>query len=258
MFKYFVADIVNLDDSSKKQSQGKVLDSELQTSTSGTLKSKENHSKCDFTDENPYVHSFLFGSDVVDVDVSGKVLIISVPILPCKSISNSKFTSASSSKLDRLKQNCCHVRTSDEDQTEVTTRAGASGDLKVAKITCIRNETPPLSRLGDSETWMETTFNGVEENPQKPILKGNFSNGERAFETPAVLKSKVPIFLADEDNNLFRDGELSPRLSNMIKTGVVPESPINNSGWYFYLQLVRFYLNSNCDNFPVIAIIPWY
>ncbi|KAM5574913.1 DEAD-box ATP-dependent RNA helicase FANCM [Rosa sericea] len=220
-------DLLNLD-GSKKQSQEIVLDFELQTTE--TLETKEKHSDHDLSDENPSGHSFLFGSGVVDVDASGKVLIISVPILHGKSIPNSKFTSASSSKLDRLKQSSCHVRTSDEEQTEVTTRAGANGDPEMAQIAYIRNHTPPWSRLCESESWMETTINGDEENPQKPILKGNFPNGDSAYETPDVLKSKAPTLLADEDDNLFRDGELSPRLTNLIKSGVVPESPINNSG----------------------------
>lgn len=242
--------MLNLDDSSMKQPHGEVPDSELQTT--GTLKTKEKHNKHDLSDD-PCGHSFLFGSHVVDVDASGKVLILSVPILPGKSMPNSKFTSSRSSKLDSLKQSSCHVRTSDE-QTEETAGGKITGDLEMAQTTYIRNDTPPWSRLCESETWMETTINGDEENPQKPILREHFPNGDSACETPD-LKNKAPSLLADEEDNLVRDGELSPRLTNLIESGFVPESPINNNGWYSYLQLIRFYLNSDLDNLPISLVL---
>ncbi|PQQ04313.1 Fanconi anemia group M protein isoform X2 [Prunus yedoensis var. nudiflora] len=204
-------------------------DSEV--SPTGTLETEEKHNELNFPVENPYEHSYLFGSDVVTVDASGNILIMVVPVFPWKDLSHSMPTSASIIKLDYLKQNSCHARTSDEDHTELTTEAGPCGDLKSTQITCMKNEISLKSRCCDSETWMEKSVSRVEKIPQTPILKGNLSNqGASVSESPDVLESKASLFLADEDNNFFRDGELSPRLTNLIKSGVVPESPIHNSG----------------------------
>ncbi|KAH0988951.1 hypothetical protein GBA52_000434 [Prunus armeniaca] len=204
-------------------------DSEV--SPTRTLETEEKHNELNFPGENPYEHSYLFGSDVVTVDASGNVLVMVVPVFPWKDLSHSMSTSASIIKLDYLKQNSCHARTSDEDHTELTTEAGPSGDLKSTQITCMKNEISVKSRCCDSETWMEKSVSRVEKIPQTPILRGNLSNqGASVSESPDVLESKASLFLADEDNNFFRDGELSPRLTNLIKSGVVPESPIHNSG----------------------------
>ncbi|BBG95994.1 DEAD/DEAH box RNA helicase family protein [Prunus dulcis] len=204
-------------------------DSEV--SPTRTLETEEKHNELNFPGENPYEHSYLFGSDVVTVDASGNVLVMVVPVFPWKDLSHSMSTSASIVKLDYLKQNSCHARTSDEDHTELTTEAGPSGDLKSTQITCMKNEISLKSRCCDSETWMEKSVSRVEKIPQTPILKGNLSNqGASVSESPDVRESKASLFLADKDNNFFRDGELSPRLTNLIKSGVVPESPIHNSG----------------------------
>ncbi|XP_021801166.1 DEAD-box ATP-dependent RNA helicase FANCM isoform X4 [Prunus avium] len=204
-------------------------DSEV--SPTGTLETEEKHNELNYPVENPYEHSYLFGSDVVTVDASGNVLIMVVPVFPWKDLSHSMSTSASIIKLDYLKQNSCHARTSDEDHTDLTTEAGPCGDLKSTQLTRMKNEISLKSRCCDSETWMEKSVSRVEKIPQTPILKGNLSNqGASVSESPDVLESKASLFLADEDNNFFRDGELSPRLTNLIKSGVVPESPIHNSG----------------------------
>lgn len=227
--EYFVAGFLNLDDSLEKQSERKVLDSEL--SPTSTLKTKEKHYKLNFPGENPYEHSYLFGSDVVNVDASGKVLITSVPVFRWKDLSHSMFTSESSMKLDSLKQNSYHGRTSDEDHTELATQGGASGDVKTIQMKSIKYENSLSSRLCKSEIWTEKTFNGAEKIPQTTILKGDLlSKGDSVSDTPDVLESKASLLLTDEDNSISRDGELSPRLTNLMESGVVPESPINTSG----------------------------
>ncbi|KAM2027680.1 hypothetical protein ACFX1T_019937 [Malus domestica] len=220
---------LNPDDSLEKQSERKVLDSEL--SPNSTLKTKEKHYRLNFPGENPYEHSYLFGSDVVNVDASGKVLITSVPVFRWKDLSHSMFTSESRIKLDSLKQNSYHGRTSDEDHTELTTQGGASGDVKIIQMKSIKYENSLSSRLCKSEIWTEKTFNGGEKILQTTILKGDLlSKGDSVSDTPDVLESKGSLLLTDEDNSILRDGELSPRLTNLMKSGVVPESPINTSG----------------------------
>ncbi|XP_058189885.1 DEAD-box ATP-dependent RNA helicase FANCM isoform X2 [Rhododendron vialii] len=65
---------------------------------------------------------------------------------------------------------------------------------------------------------------------QTPVSKMNSSNeGEYVIlETPQERKRKVQLI--DDSSNGLRDFELSPRLSNFIKAGVVPESPIDYAG----------------------------
>jgi len=105
-FKY-CAGLLVFDNSQNIRSQREVLDSEV--SPRKITRTKEKHIVPDFCIENRPVHSYIFGSDYVSLDAFGKVLILSVPLLPLKDGSHSKCTIASSTKsLNSLKQDSCY------------------------------------------------------------------------------------------------------------------------------------------------------
>ncbi|KAE8022325.1 hypothetical protein FH972_008133 [Carpinus fangiana] len=217
------------DKSPKIRSQREVLDSEV--SPRKIIRTKEKRIVPDFCRENPPVHSYIFGSDYVSVDTFGKVLILSVPLLPLKEGSHSKGTIASSTKsLNFLKQDSCYLRTSSEGNKELVMQTMAVVEI-TSPTRCIKDETLPTSGLCDSDVQHEKTLDEFENSPETPPLKGNLSNErDSAGETPDVVEIKAPLPLADECTDEFRNIELSPRLTNLIKCGVVPESPVNDRG----------------------------
>lgn len=229
------------DNSPNIRSQREVLDSEV--SPRKILRTKEKHIVPDFCIEDRPVHSYIFGSDYVSVDAFGKVLILSVPLLPLKEGSHSKCTIASSTKsLNSLKQDSCYSRTSTEGNKEVVMQAVAAVEI-TSPTRCIKDETLPTSGLCDSDVQHVKTLDEVENSPETPPLKGNRSNErDSAGETPDVVEIKAPLPLADECRDDFRDIELSPRLTNLIKCGVVPESPVNDRGLHSSPDLKSLYL----------------
>lgn len=198
-------------------------------SPSEILRYEERHSIHDFCGQNPPAHSYLFGSDNVSVDAFEKVLILSVPIVP----QHSKCTTASSAgSLNCLKQGSCHLKISAEDDKDLTLQ-----DTDIGKITsparCIRRETLPTSGLFSSDAPKENTLKWVENSPETPILNGAISDGGvSTSESPNVAKIKAPLLVPDECGNDFIDIELSLRLTNLIKRGFVPESPIADRGLF--------------------------
>ncbi|CAA0809880.1 DEAD/DEAH box RNA helicase family protein [Striga hermonthica] len=64
-----------------------------------------------------------------------------------------------------------------------------------------------------------------------------FSGEDGILESPVSSRKPNEMEMSDDDHNLvhepsgdFRDFELSPRLTNFIESGVVPESPVNSTG----------------------------
>ncbi|KAF3445456.1 hypothetical protein FNV43_RR10632 [Rhamnella rubrinervis] len=212
-------DFLSSDPPLDENCEGKVLGPE--TSPTLTLETKEKHSACDFPcqREKASGHSYLFGSDFISVDAHGKVIIVSVPLLPFKEVLHSKHLSANNNIfLASLNQDSLHLRTSVEEHNEVTSPTRYMKNGTASSILC------------HSDTWKEKTFDGAEKIPETPILKRNVSDGDGASAIPDSLEIKALKLLPDECSNGVGDTELSPRLTNMIKSGVVPESPINNSG----------------------------
>lgn len=180
-------------------------------------------------------HSYLFGSDYVSVDALGKVLIISVPLLPLKEVSHSKSTSASTTLvLNCPKQNSCCLKASGHDYKELAMQGKAALDRTSSSETqCMTDVALAISRISNSKTEQEKTLNQVETIPETPILNRILSNeGDCVGDAPDLLGIKASFPQADKNSNNFNDTELSPRLTNMIQSGVVPESPVNNSGQY--------------------------
>ena len=230
-FQHAVPDSIIFGDSPKAQPIRELSYSE--ESPIRNTKTKEKHSMSSSQGNNPHVHSYLFGSDFVSVDTLGNVLILSVPLIPSKEVSHSKCASASSSMLlNCLKQDSCHSGTSQGQHKGQSMEEKAVANLRTSgQARCTMDETLLISKLHYSLGQQEKKLDGVEEIVQTPILKGSLSHeGDTAVET--LVANKTPIFLAAESSDDIGDTDLSPRLTNLIKSGVVPESPINESGQY--------------------------
>ncbi|KAL5559340.1 hypothetical protein UlMin_035551, partial [Ulmus minor] len=100
--------------------------------------------------------------------------------------------------------------------------------LPDAETRCMNHGTP--RSLDNVHAWPEKTFEEVERVPQTPTGKGNLSDKEEGDSELPDAKRKASFLLPDEYSNDFGDTELSPRLTNMIKSGFVPESPVSNGG----------------------------
>ncbi|KAK8463640.1 hypothetical protein PHAVU_011G000500 [Phaseolus vulgaris] len=92
-------------------------------------------------------------------------------------------------------------------------------------------------------TWEEETCEGDEAIPETPIFKRSVSNeGYNAGEMLNLMELETSSLVADACINGMKDEELSPRLTNLIKSGVVPESPIDERGKSGYHSVIRDYI----------------
>lgn len=130
--------------------------------------------------------------------------------------------------LTSLNQDSCHLRTSVEEYDDATTQAEVLGNLITSPIIHMKNGTSSI--FCQPNAWQERKFDGAKKIPETPILKRNVSDGDDAIAIPGSLEIKALTLLPDKCSNDLRDAELSPRLTNMIQSGVVPESPITSSG----------------------------
>ncbi|XP_059630912.1 DEAD-box ATP-dependent RNA helicase FANCM [Cornus florida] len=196
-------------------------------------RTQEKHCMPSFQDQNPATHSYLFGSDFVSVDALGRVLVVSVPLLPLKEDSDSNCTTASSTALlNYLKENSFHLKASPGNCKENTMQVKAVCDPIASTHTiCMEFENLPTSRFCNPGSQLEKLLDVTEGILVTPISKGNISNeGDSTGETPNVTVNKTPMLLADESDIDFGELELSPRLTSFIKSGVVPESPVHEAG----------------------------
>ena len=158
--------------------------------------------------------SYLFSSDYVSVDSLGKVQIMSVPLFPTEEATHSKGQSSQNDK-------------------ELTTPHKSSMDLTTSETQYKINATLAISRPSNSISQQEKTLDLMETIPEASVLKRNLPNEEDcASKSLDILGIKASSLQADEFNKNFKDSELSPRLTNMIQSGIVPESPINDYGQY--------------------------
>ncbi|KAL3641437.1 hypothetical protein CASFOL_016405 [Castilleja foliolosa] len=145
------------------------------------------------------VHNTLFGSEFVSVDDVGNVLVLSLPQLPLGS--------------------ACHLMRNSENHKEIT-----------------------------EENKCNISEENVYESNQCNLdgQKGNIfsSDEEIILQSQVFSKMRKEMDVSCEDHNILpdtkiltvhgssddcMDSELSPRLTNFIESGIVPESPVNNS-----------------------------
>lgn len=193
--------------------------------------------------ERPPAHKYLFGPDFVSVDALGKVHIVSVPTLPLKEILHSNCQIANDLMfLNSSKEVSCNLRTFDENQSDQLNQAKAS------QIRYKNEDTLLTSKLLKSDVKHGKTHDEIDKVLDIPTSKRDLLNeGDCSAETIDIVEIKV-----SSSGNDFRDPELSPRLTNLMNSGVVPESPISDSGQYYSLKLwfffiVRFFIMFNSE-----------
>ncbi|XP_050233297.1 DEAD-box ATP-dependent RNA helicase FANCM isoform X2 [Mercurialis annua] len=236
-------------DSPSTKSQNKVIDCEV-TPTETMRTEKQN--VLDLHSQHRPAHSYLFGSEYVSVDDLGKVIILSVPVLPLKEPSQTKFTSSSTKVLlNCLKQISCHMNKTDKGKEEPTVRDMPSLE---PILSWAQHETDLDLARSYSDVNQDETLNQVEKIPETPVSKITLLNrGDNVIEVSDAMEIRIPCLQADEDSNNI---ELSPRLTNMIQSGIVPESPINDTGQLKCKAINEFFTAEvsspmkSCENQP--------
>lgn len=181
--------------------------------------------------EDASVHSYLFGSEFVSVDALGKVAILSVPVLPSKEASHPGYGCALHTELvNNRKPDRLNFRTSPAACKEPRRQTDGVAELcSSSHALSINNATAETSISRSFVTAKENMMDIAEQIPQTPILDQSLLN-KKHYETLMDDVGNGEPRLADRCCNNFNDSELSPRLTNLIKSGVVPESPIDDGG----------------------------
>ncbi|KAK6116697.1 hypothetical protein DH2020_049579 [Rehmannia glutinosa] len=171
----------------------------------------------DFHKQKPCLHTLLFGSEFVSVDDVGNVLVLSLPQLPLES--NFKHIEGGSMA------SAYHLMHDSEDHEENTVQ----GKGNPSSCSRLPEENLLESSLRNLDAQKGKLLSEAEEILLTPVSSRmpkeiDVSGEDHKF----VHNRKLPS--ADESSDDFRDSELSPRLTNFIKSGIVPESPVHNSG----------------------------
>nr|XP_017237619.1 PREDICTED: Fanconi anemia group M protein homolog isoform X2 [Daucus carota subsp. sativus] len=223
-------------DRRKESSQGELPESHV--STLNPSKTEEKLCSACSQGAKTSVHSYLYGSDFVSVDVLGKVLVLSVPLHPLKDV-HSKCTSASNAGL----QNCYK-----EDAAQAGDSLAECG--REARRENYFNATPTVREginsvdveFFHSDTQQGRSVDADCKTSKTLICSRNFVIKEISKALP-VGENKTALILSDDSANEDEDAELSPRLTSLLKSGVVPESPTNDTGG----KLEEEMLSQDCD-----------
>ncbi|PWA39658.1 hypothetical protein CTI12_AA571890 [Artemisia annua] len=164
----------------------------------GTSRTEEKHEQTDTGSKNPPIHSFLFGSDYMSVDSDGRVLISSVPSFPLKQVSPSKSLNCLESDFREFPEIPMDVN------DDLVTSFKNANDLQEDKL------------AQDDNTALQTEICNLE-----------VSNREHN-DTRIPIAVEDDTHLVDESDTDSIAGDLSPRLTNLMINGVVPESPIDD------------------------------
>ncbi|XP_057793601.1 DEAD-box ATP-dependent RNA helicase FANCM isoform X2 [Salvia miltiorrhiza] len=145
-----------------------------------------------------WLHTFLFASEFVSVDGVGNVLVLSLPQLPLGSSSKRTEVSNVASPYHLMQDYKGH-----------------------AEIPLQPMDNHPLHPRPLDETVHEFSLSNPSAEDEK-----KFDMAEEILQSPVSSRMQNETDISDQD---LIDIELSPRLTNFIKSGVVPESPINDS-----------------------------
>ncbi|CAH9136790.1 unnamed protein product [Cuscuta epithymum] len=179
----------------------------------------------EFTGRTSHAHLSLFESELVKVDNLGNVLVLSVPQLSTKAVSESKLvdTDVLPSKLS-TEDACDHFMSPvdlilEKNQGFEGKHADHGERMKehVLVVSRLRNDVDECQGDGSqSERVPESPFSQVE---SKDISVGEHPE--------AIITDSTDVSLNEELSYDSEDVEAhSPRLTNFIKSGVVPESPM--------------------------------
>ncbi|KAI3862231.1 hypothetical protein MKX03_024610, partial [Papaver bracteatum] len=227
-------DLTSYPGSPEPQSDGKAITTEA----SSPVVAPNGNEKCGLprlTSQDPSMHCFLYSEGFVSVNAAGVVSILSVPGLPFMKATPPCMSTATESAelLNAVKQKLGPSRLSPADYLEFNPRAKR---IKVSATSdeagAVNNELLLSPKACNSVCNQESVVHGVERDIlSTPSPKRNFSSSEEIiFETPGTA-NKYPILNTDEPSTDLKDMEMSPRLTNMVEEGVVPESPVGGSGY---------------------------
>ncbi|CAA3017902.1 DEAD-box ATP-dependent RNA helicase FANCM isoform X2 [Olea europaea subsp. europaea] len=193
-------------DQNTKENPGYSAEEELKTELPETdaelvdISRTKDMSMQDIHGQNSVAHSFLFDSEFVSVDDRGRVLVLSLSQLPLISLSKSTIGS-NMEFVSNLMQDSSGFEASTKDFKEKTVQA-----------------------KGTSTSQTRST------EVENSLSSSRKSNEKDSYDKDAkVERNRISMDIDDEENDDLRDFELSPRLTNFIKSGVVPESPISDS-----------------------------
>ncbi|KAK6940331.1 Helicase, C-terminal [Dillenia turbinata] len=216
-------DLCNSDDPPRALAEGELSNSEILFSE---IRRNESPSKAEIAENDSAKHMYLFGSDFVTVDLLGRVSVHSIPVLCSEKASKSNCTSINCSRF-HFNQDSCHISISFKENDELiqnkvndkqTTSQTKSHGIAVAPSLCCSVAHQGLKLIS------------IENVHQTTIADQNVSHEDAADETLDLVEDKTSILFADNSPDHTRDADLSPRLTNLIKSGVVPESPIHEIG----------------------------
>ncbi|XP_049344949.1 DEAD-box ATP-dependent RNA helicase FANCM [Solanum verrucosum] len=178
-----------------------------------------------FPGRNSHAHGFLFNSDFVSVDDQGRVIVSSLTQLSLKETLVSKFTSTRLfAKFNLPEKDPLHGKVSVNDLEEKTD--GVKGVYSTQTVTTEKNNLE-ASRICVSNAKQQKISDICERSFGSPDHKVK-PEGKSIGESLEVQIRGTPIG-ADEPDETIGDMELSPRLTNFINSGIVPESPTTDT-----------------------------
>ncbi|KAM3394814.1 DEAD-box ATP-dependent RNA helicase FANCM isoform X1 [Capsicum galapagoense] len=173
-----------------------------------------------FRGENSHAHGFLFDSEFVSVDDQGRV-IVSFVAQSLKETLVSKLTSTRSFEKFKLpEKDPLHGKVSVNELEEST---DGVKDVSSTQTVTTKRFNLEASRICGSNAKQQNMFDICERNFGSPDHNVK-PEGKSIGESLEVHISGTPIG-ADEPDKMLGDMELSPRLTNFINSGFVPESP---------------------------------
>ncbi|XP_047306478.1 DEAD-box ATP-dependent RNA helicase FANCM [Impatiens glandulifera] len=188
---------------------------------------EEQHCLQDSPCRGPAKHSYLFGSDFITISPLGRVVILSVPQLPVKEASHSKYGNISKNlSLNYLKEDGFCVKVQCRDYNLETREIENSA----CHIACTQtNDHLHTDEFVNFDAQQKINLDGNDSNLQDSLCNAKLLN-DGDPDSIAHVEDEIMMPLAGDSINEFIDVDLSPRLTNFIKSGVVPESPIQHTG----------------------------
>ncbi|MCE3051908.1 hypothetical protein HAX54_051177, partial [Datura stramonium] len=178
-----------------------------------------------FRGENSHAHGFLFNSEFVSLDDQGRVIISSIAQLSLKETLVSKFTSTRLfEKFNLPEKDPLHGKVSVNGLEEKNNGVKGVSSTQIVTTEKVNLE---ASRICVSNSKQQKIFDICESNFGSPDHKVK-PEGKSIGESLEVQIRGTPTGDDDPDKT-FGDMELSPRLTNFINSGFVPESPTTDA-----------------------------
>ncbi|XP_059280507.1 DEAD-box ATP-dependent RNA helicase FANCM isoform X1 [Lycium ferocissimum] len=179
-----------------------------------------------FQGENSHAHGFLFSSEFVSVDDQGRVIVSSLAQLSLKETLVSKYTSTGLfEKFNLPEKDPLHGKVSANELEEKTDGVKGVSSTHTGTTEKFNLEAPRICVASNAK--QQEIIDLCEGNFGSPNHKVK-PEGKSMGESLEVQILGTPI-VADEPDKNFGDMELSPRLTNFINSGFVPESPTTDA-----------------------------